>query len=126
MTRDGTMARYIAPDGDAFYYSGDVNADWRRFVSLGDLINANRAAGHHFFDSDTLRWFGSRNRHIVAGALVETRMRAPARHLRYGVTWFDHEGIGITTATFPTLDQARSAARRVYRDGFARAGESSD
>lgn len=127
-----TFNRYLAPDGSAFYFDGNVNDPdngWRRWVSLDKLTRTHeydeygaRRGARLWFTESTRRAFGARNRHLVCGAVIETRMKAPD-DMRYGVTWFGQDGEPITTASFPTLARARGAARRVYRDGFALAGE---
>lgn len=82
----------------------------------------------HWFDDDTLRWFGSRNLHLHrAGLLVETQTKAPAGVGRYRVTaWvLDHDGprnwrgeapvVPVGMGTFDTLREARRFAEALER-----------
>lgn len=83
----------------------------------------NQSGPTHWFDRDTLRFFGSRNRHLVRpGVMVETQMNAPDGVGRYAVTawvvdptaWRDHREMGRITpnrlGSFHSLVEARRFA----------------
>jgi hypothetical protein len=83
----------------------------------------NQSGPTHWFNPDTLRFFGSRNRHLVRpGVMVETQTKAPEGVGRYVVTaWVidesaprDHRGNGRITpqklGAFHTLTEARRFA----------------
>jgi hypothetical protein len=86
----------------------------------------NQSGPTHWFDPDTLRFFGSRNRHLVRpGLMVETQTKAPEGVGRYAVTaWVidvsahrDHRTIGRIVpqkiGTFHSLTEARRFAVEV-------------
>lgn len=113
---------------EAFRYWGEVPP----LVGPGSIDDLQRnyeqqSGPTHWFDRDTLRFFGSRNRHLVApGVMVETQTKAPEGVGRYVVTaWVidetaprDHRGMGRITpqkiGAFHTLAEARRVARFVY------------
>jgi hypothetical protein len=72
----------------------------------------------HWFDADTLRFFGSRNREMVrAGLLVELQANAPAGVGRYVVTaWVVDAESGRITPQRVAEFHARTAAVRFAVD----------
>ena len=106
---------------DGIYWAGPVVL--AGYASVPSLRAAyGQGTGRHWFDRDTLRFFGSRNLHIPAGAggcvTVETQTKAPGD--RYRVTvWFMRDGAPLPAGgcRHATLGAARGCARR-YFDWF--------
>lgn len=82
----------------------------------------------HWFDADTLRFFGSRNRHMVRpGLMVETQTKAPEGVGRYVVVaWVvdetqpkDHRSMGRITPQKVGGFHSLRDARRFAVDAFA-------
>ena len=75
VTACGEEYRYVLP-GETLSASDDVRRDYR---------------GGHYFDANTLRWFGSRNfATVVPGVTVELQTNAPGN--RYRVTaWYSDD-----------------------------------
>ena len=105
----------------AFEYWGQVPALYPA-CSTDELQRnyENQSGPTHWFDADTLRFFGSRNRHLVRpGVMVETQTKAPEGVGRYTVTaWVidetaprDHRTMGRISphkvGTFHSLREAR-------------------
>ena len=108
-----------SPD-DTIYVSGDFYARWRPFVTLPSLRDAVAANGGHFFDRNTLRFFGSHRPEVVAGCYVECQRNAPEGVERYIVAVFDHDGSHLGTLRAASRDHARTIARRIHRGELAR------
>ena len=79
-----------------------LTADEANFASIGQIKQANRQLGHHFFDKDTLRFFHSRNGSTVYGG-------------RYFVTSEQDEGFGQLGAAWG--GERRYTVRRANADG---------
>lgn len=81
--------------------------------------NLRRAHRGHWFDADTLRFFGSTNRELVAGGvMVELQRNAPDGLHRYSVTvWVIDPDTGNTSPVhfgrFPTRAAATRYARTI-------------
>lgn len=107
-----------------FQYWGQVPALYP--VRSTDELQRNyeqQSGPTHWFETGTLRFFGSRNRHLVRpGVMVETQTKAPEGVGRYAVTaWVidetaprDHRSMGRITpqkiGTFHSLTEARRFA----------------
>ena len=95
--------------------SGILSAD-----EVRRTYRANRTGGH-YFDADTLRYFGSRGFTVAApGVTVECQSNAPAGVGRYNVVawaWEDRDGVRElqphTLARFSTRPAASRFARAV-------------
>lgn len=112
---------------EAFQYWGEV-PELSTYTDADHLRSEyeHQSGPTHWFDPATLRFFGSRNRHMVApGVMVETQMNAPEGVGRYAVVaWAidhsearDHRRMGRITpqrlGSFGSLAEARRVARRV-------------
>lgn len=96
-TACGVVYEYAAP-GDRVSGSVDVRADYRE---------------GHYFDPDTLRWFGSRNFETVApGVSVELQSKAPGDRYKVEV-WRDVDG--ATQPWFGCWHSTRREAARCAR-----------
>lgn len=104
---------YYAPTAPEL--SGILSAD-----EVRRTYRANRTGGH-YFDADTLRYFGSRGFTVAApGVTVECQSNAPAGVGRYNVVawaWEDRDGVRElqphTLARFSTRPAASRFARAV-------------
>lgn len=113
------MIRVCTPCGDSFWVSNGwqwVPAD----MSTAELVDSVRASGSHYFDRDTLRWFGCRNFSMYApGVSVELQAKAPGD--RYAVRGWDvREGVPVPVGgcRHGSLREARACALRTAREGF--------
>lgn len=72
-----------------------------------------QAGPTHWFDSDTLRFFGSRNLELAApGILIELQTNAPDGVDRYAVTaWVIHPDDNRLSPTLMERTETREAAR---------------
>jgi hypothetical protein len=90
---------------------------------MEQIKQANRKAGHHWFDPDTMRWFGSRISATTYGPDSEGRVYFVSSERSgfdqdsprcYTVRYFDPETAGIEThgefLAHETLSQAKTAA----------------
>jgi hypothetical protein len=107
-------------EDDPIYCSEDPNTTRHPWLILGELVRANKASGGHFFDEDTLRWFGSRNRELFRGALIELQSKAPSASLRYKVTFFDATAAPIGGVAGSTRAEVKGYAKLVADEGFVR------
>jgi hypothetical protein len=93
------------------------------YLSVSELEReyCNQSGACHWFDPATLRFFGSRNRHLIRpGVLVETQTKAPSTDMRYRVTAFvidataarDHRSMGRITPVGLGWFGSLTAARR--------------
>lgn len=92
MTTDGMTRVYLTPCGERLYVTGDPSPF--RVDTLPALLAAYEpGAGRHWFDPDTLRFFGSFGLAVVApGVTVEGQKKAPVSSMRYKVTaWLTGE-----------------------------------
>lgn len=120
MTNDDVTRVYLTPCAtDTIYWSGPV--ELAGYATLASLRLAYAAGPGHYFDRDALRFFGSRNMHLVTGAggcvTVETQTNTPAGMPRYKVeVWFMDDGLPRPAGgcRHSTLAQARACARRYY------------
>lgn len=124
-TETSTVADTIR---EAFKYWGAV-PPLTTYASIDELERRYRyqSGPNHWFDPETLRFFGSRNRHLVRpGVMCETQTKAPECVGRYAVwAWvvdmdqpYDHRSMGRISpqhlASFHSLTGARRFAVRVF------------
>lgn len=124
MTTETQTGGAVALIREAFKYWGEV-PPLVGFCSIDELQRRYeyQSGPTHWFDPATLRFFGSRNRHLVRpGVMVETQTKAPEGVGRYVVTaWVidetaprDHREMGRITpqkiGAFYTLAGARRVA----------------
>lgn len=91
------------------------------FKTMADVRRANKAAGLHFFDRDTMRFFRSR---IVSGLyagrfFVTAEAHHSWRELRYSIREADASGEVRTVfdfGPFDVLKDARHRARELARE----------
>lgn len=84
-SKDSEIAKTIL---DAFTY-WDTVPPLSKYTTVDHLESeyTRQSGPNHWFDADTLRYFGSRNREMVAaGILVERQTKAPEGCPRYSVT----------------------------------------
>ena len=91
------------------------------YFTIQDIKNANRAAGHHFFSPDTMRFFGSRIlRGVIGGKyFITSEQREYDTPRRYTVRVCDDRGHIDTVGDFHSYDtpaQARAAARKIAKE----------
>lgn len=91
------------------------------FKTISDVRRANREAGQHFFDRDTMRFFGSRVvSGLYAGRFFVTSEKGPYDTARtYTVREAEPDG-GIETCgdfqEYRHIEDAREAARNLARE----------
>ncbi len=89
------------------------------YRSIADVRRANKAAGHHFFERDTMRFFASIvERGLYGGRFFVTSERGPVQGdvRRYTVREALDSGKIETRGAFHayrTLEDARAAAREL-------------
>lgn len=88
------------------------------YLTVAEMRAANAAAGHHFFDRDNMRFFGSRiEGGPYAGRLLITSEQAgPDFPRRYTLRVIHDDGEAGTVGEFQqysTLDMARHVAQRI-------------
>ena len=96
---------------DNFKYWDTIGERW----TDRHVPNLRHAQRGHWFDADTLRFFGSRNHHIHrAGLLVETRTNAPGGTDWSVTAWTMEDGRPIPCGfgAFGSLAAARLFAER--------------
>lgn len=85
--------------------------------SIGEIIEANKAAGLFFFSPDTLRFFRSRiGSEVFQGCLFVTSEKAPNQPRRFTVrkAWADGRVESCSEfQQFATARQAKAWARKV-------------
>lgn len=90
-----------------------------KYERVEDVAEANRRAGYHFFDADTMRFFNSRADDELYGGrwfvTSEKFMQEPRAYtVREALTTGAIETFGEVGA-FPTLNRARTFARNMAR-----------
>lgn len=94
------------------------------YKTITDIKRANRLAGFHFFDQDTMRFFRSRILDGVIGDgyfITSERGCDPSASRRYTVRYCDANGRMHTIGEFmqhATASQARAAARALVPAGW--------
>lgn len=88
------------------------------FRDIREVIATNKAIGHHFFDRETLRFFGSRiSRELVAGRyFVTSESDFYGTSRSYTIRVVNPRGEVDTVGTFgqyETLSQAKRAMRKL-------------
>ena len=109
-----TYHKYATPDEGDWAYADAMPVIEPTWASLASLRQANAVAGSHWFDRDTLAFFGSRGQELIAGCVVvELQSKAPEGMPRYVAVPFrpDATPVGITCR-----HASRAAARRCARD----------
>lgn len=91
------------------------------FKTISDVRRANKAAGHHFFDRDTMRFFSSRVvLSLYAGRFFVTAETGPGQAWpRFSVREACPDGRVITRGEFQayrTIEDARDFARMLARE----------
>lgn len=91
------------------------------FRTIADVRRANREAGQHFFDRDTMRAFGSRVvSSLYAGRFFVTREYGEGSNypgpVKYHVREAEPSGRILSHERFATLEDAREAARNLARE----------
>ena len=85
------------------------------YRDMGEVEEANRLAGHHFFDADTKRFFRSRiGENVYSGGFFVTSEKGPNMQRRYTVRQAMPNGTIDTFGEFQqytTGAQAHAAAR---------------
>jgi hypothetical protein len=98
------------------------------FRNIEEIKRANKEAGHHFFDPDTMRFFGSR----VSGELVAGRYFITSEHDFYGTKRLytlrvaNGDGTVDTVGEFQkyaTLAEAKRALKALGQDVRQEAGK---
>jgi len=97
-----------------------MNATLSPYNTLADVRNANRQAGYHFFDADTLRFFRGRiigqlvaGRYFITSEQFVAPYEAPAPR-RYTIRYANDDATIDTVGDFQqyaTLADARKALR---------------
>lgn len=83
-----------------------------RFNTISDVIDHNRATGHHFFDADTMRFFNSRvETGLMRGRFFVTSEKGPDGIRAYTVRRARDDGSVETVGEggfqgYETLDDA--------------------
>ncbi len=91
------------------------------FKTISDVRRANKAAGHHFFDRDTMRFFSSRVvSSLYAGRFFVTAETGPGQAWpRFSVREALASGVIETRGEFQAhrfIEDAREAARNLARE----------
>ncbi len=92
------------------------------FRTIADVRRANKAAGHHFFERDTMRFFASIvERGLYGGRFFVTSERGPVAKdtRRYTVREVSQDGKVSTRGAFQAhrfIEDARAACRKLARE----------
>lgn len=91
------------------------------FISMDEVREANRELGHHFFDKETIRFFGSRVGSKLYGGrfFVTSELDFYRTDRRYSVRFVEDDGSVSTTVDFREYGswrEAHAAARKAARD----------
>lgn len=104
-------------DGYVFVFKNDDRRLYRvpkhnTYETMDDVIAANRAINHHWFDRDTMRFFGTRiESRLIAGKRFITSEKPPSGRRRYTIREAMPDGTIDTVGEFcqfATLRQAKA------------------
>lgn len=99
----------------AEHYPGSLPHNAVRFESIPDLKRKVTASGSHFWDRETVRFFGSKTVALYQGRVLVTSEEAPYEGTHYAVRYFHTDGGRLEHETPISWVRDREEAKRLGR-----------